>query len=176
MAETVVCVGNARVEGLLGVQELPAPWDGWIALIYLGAHVSGTVRPDDSETDAASYYSLSDLNALTEPMEPWSEWLVRRVFAGDDQIDVPRETVRPFPDLDVVDPLAVVDHRFGHDRALVVASIATGTVLGLTAVVPTYALLVTARVAAGLSAPGTSVAAFGVAAVESSGERRGTQS
>ena len=73
---------HAEVEGLLGVQELPEPWSGWIALVYLCQHLDGTPAPMDSETDAASYYSLSELDALTEPMEPWSDWLIRRVFAG----------------------------------------------------------------------------------------------
>ncbi|HLF12645.1 MAG TPA: NUDIX hydrolase [Gammaproteobacteria bacterium] len=72
---------QAAVEGLLGVQELPPPWEGWMAIVYLCKHVRGDLRPDDGETDAARYYSLSELNSLNEPLEPWSEWLVRRVFA-----------------------------------------------------------------------------------------------
>ena len=72
---------EAVVEGLLGVQELPAPWSGWIALVYLCRHAAGTPSPEDEETDAAHYYSLADLNALNEPIEPWSDWLARRVFA-----------------------------------------------------------------------------------------------
>jgi mutator protein MutT len=74
---------TATVEGLLGVQELPAPWDGWIALAYLCKHVEGEPAPDGRETDAARYFSLAELNALREPVEPWSDWLVRRVFADD---------------------------------------------------------------------------------------------
>jgi 8-oxo-dGTP diphosphatase len=74
---------TAAVEGLLGVQELPAPWDGWIALAYLCRHVEGDPAPDGRETDAARYFSLAELNALREPVEPWSDWLVRRAFAGD---------------------------------------------------------------------------------------------
>jgi 8-oxo-dGTP diphosphatase len=73
---------EAAIEGLLGVQVLPAPWVGWIALVYLCRHVSGTPAPQDVETDAAAYYSLAGLDRLREPMEPWSDWLVRRVFAG----------------------------------------------------------------------------------------------
>jgi ADP-ribose pyrophosphatase YjhB (NUDIX family) len=77
--------GGVRVEvqGLLGVQELPSPQEGGVALVYLCKHVSGTPEPRDTETDAAVYIALSDLDAMTEPMEPWSNWLVRRVFAGE---------------------------------------------------------------------------------------------
>ena len=73
---------QAAVEGLLGVQELPPPWDGWMAIVYLCKHVGGNLQPEDRETDAARYYSLAGLSSLQEPLEPWSEWLVRRVFAG----------------------------------------------------------------------------------------------
>jgi len=73
---------RAAVEGLLGVQELPEPWPGWIALVYLCSHVDGEPEPRDRETDAARYYTLADLDALREPVEPWSSWLVRRVLAG----------------------------------------------------------------------------------------------
>ena len=73
---------DATPEGLLGVQELPAPWAGWIALVYLCRHVSGTPRPEDSETDAAAYFSRQDVGNLREPIEPWSAWLIARVFEG----------------------------------------------------------------------------------------------
>jgi ADP-ribose pyrophosphatase YjhB (NUDIX family) len=77
---------RASLEGLLGVQELPEPWAGWIGLVYLCRHAGGAVAPQDRETDAARYVSAADLDALGEPVEPWSEWLVRRVFAGDVRI------------------------------------------------------------------------------------------
>lgn len=73
---------DAAVEGLLGVQELPNPWNGWIALVYLCRHAGGTPHSEDPETDAAAYFSLPELEELKEPVEPWSNWLVRRVFAG----------------------------------------------------------------------------------------------
>jgi len=71
---------RAAVYGLLGVQELPEPWLGWIALVYLCSHSSGEPAPRDRETDAADYYTLAELDALREPVEPWSNWLVRRVL------------------------------------------------------------------------------------------------
>lgn len=72
----------AEIDGLLGVQELPSPWSGWLALVYQCRHVSGEPLPDGRETDAAKYISEHDLHSLGEPLEPWSEWLLRRVFSG----------------------------------------------------------------------------------------------
>ncbi len=74
---------TVEIEGLLGVQELPEPQEGGVAIVYLCRHVSGSPEPKDRETDAAAYHRLSDLDALAEPVEPWTDWLVRRVFAGD---------------------------------------------------------------------------------------------
>lgn len=74
---------EAIVEGLLGVQALPPPQHGGIALAYLCRHVEGNPEPMDRETDAAAYYSLAALEALREPIEPWSNWLVRRILSGD---------------------------------------------------------------------------------------------
>lgn len=71
----------ARIDGLLGVQELPSPWLGWLAVVYQCAHISGEPAPDEEETDAALYFSQDEMNSLRAPIEPWSEWLVRRVFA-----------------------------------------------------------------------------------------------
>jgi 8-oxo-dGTP diphosphatase len=73
---------EAEVEGLLGVQELPAPLAGGVGLVYLCRHIGGDLVPRDSETDAAGYFSLEALDALPEKKEPWSEWLMRRLFAG----------------------------------------------------------------------------------------------
>jgi ADP-ribose pyrophosphatase YjhB (NUDIX family) len=73
---------EAVVEGLLGVQALPDPWPGWIAIVYLCRHAGGAPQSRDAETDAAAYFSLEELNLLADPVEPWTGWLVRRVFAG----------------------------------------------------------------------------------------------
>lgn len=72
----------ASVDGLLGVQELPDPWAGWIAILYRCSHVEGAPVPDDRETDAARYLSLDQLDTLGEPIEPWSEWFMRRMLSG----------------------------------------------------------------------------------------------
>jgi len=73
---------DATVEGLLGVQELPAPLQGGVGLVYLCRHAGGDLHPRDKETDGSRYVSLAALDAMTEPKEPWSDWLIRRLFAG----------------------------------------------------------------------------------------------
>jgi 8-oxo-dGTP diphosphatase len=80
---------DALIEGLLGVQELPTPWSGWIAVVYLCRHVDGAPHPGDPETDAAAYYSSEELDRLGEPLEPWSNWLIRRVFEGRFTLTLP---------------------------------------------------------------------------------------
>ena len=87
---------EATVEGVLGVQELPAPWVGWIALVYLCTHVEGDPSPRDREADAARFFSASELDALDEPLEPWSAWLVRRIFAGDFTVILTTGPANPF--------------------------------------------------------------------------------
>lgn len=74
---------RAEVDGLLGVQELPPPQQGGIALVYLCRHIDGVPRPQDRETDSAGYYSQVDVEAFQEPIELWTRWLIRRVFEGD---------------------------------------------------------------------------------------------
>jgi ADP-ribose pyrophosphatase YjhB (NUDIX family) len=85
---------TVAVEGFLGVQELPAPQTGGIALVYLCRHVDGAPAPRDAETDAARYFSAADLDALPEPIEPWSAWLVRRAL-GHGLTVIGRSTANP---------------------------------------------------------------------------------
>jgi ADP-ribose pyrophosphatase YjhB (NUDIX family) len=73
---------RAEIVGLLGVQEIPPPWYGQIAILYLCRHVDGEPAPDYDETDAARYFTDSDIDTLSEPVEPFSYWLVRRVLNG----------------------------------------------------------------------------------------------
>lgn len=72
----------AEIEGLLGVQELPPPWDGQIAILYLCSHVEGEPTPDFHETDAAKYFDRDGIEGLYELAEPFSAWLVRRILRG----------------------------------------------------------------------------------------------
>lgn len=73
----------ATVDGLAGVQELPLPWSGWIALVYFCSHVDGCPVPDNRETDAARFLTLQEFEALNDPIEPWSQWLMHRVLRND---------------------------------------------------------------------------------------------
>lgn len=86
---------RAQVVGLLGVQELPVPWAGWIALVYACRHVEGEPRPDHRETDRAGFFTLADLDALREPVEEWCAWLVRRDLLGSTTI-LPGEATNPY--------------------------------------------------------------------------------
>ena len=89
----------ASVNGLLGVQELPAPWEGWIALLYHCDHRKGSPTPDRRETDAAGYITLEELDTLNEPIEPWSGWFMRRVFSGDYSLRTASESNPFHPEL-----------------------------------------------------------------------------
>jgi 8-oxo-dGTP diphosphatase len=77
---------QAAVDGLLGVQELPEPWTGWTAIVYLCHSVGGSCHPDGRETDAAAFFSLTELEGFGEPVEPWCGWLVRRVLGGNSTV------------------------------------------------------------------------------------------
>ncbi len=85
---------TAKIEGLLGIQNLPQ--HGWVGIIFLCQHVSGIPTSDGGvETDQAAYFSLEELVALAEPIETWCEWLVRRVLQGEHRI-IPPEVNNPF--------------------------------------------------------------------------------
>lgn len=84
----------AEVEGLLGVQELPSPWSGWIGLIYLCKHISGAPEPQDPEMDAARYFTKTEIAMMNEPIEPLSAWLVDR-FYKDELNVIPAHPLNP---------------------------------------------------------------------------------
>jgi 8-oxo-dGTP diphosphatase len=73
---------EVKLVGLLGIQELHD--QGWIALAFECSYMGGVPKPDRrGETDNAKFYSLEEIDALDEPIEPWCEWIVRRVLEGD---------------------------------------------------------------------------------------------
>ena len=73
----------ARIEGLLGLQELPEPWVGMIGILFLCTHIDGEPAPDSRETDASAYFDLNELESIADRLEPLTAWLVRRVLSSD---------------------------------------------------------------------------------------------
>ena len=71
---------HAEVEGIIGVQELPR--SGWLGIVYLCRAMSGDPQPDGREVDLAGFFGLAALDEMGSSVEPWSEWVVRRVLAG----------------------------------------------------------------------------------------------
>jgi len=85
---------EAEIEGLLGIQNLPDPWDGWFAIIFQCKHMNGVPKPDGGrETDRAGYFSLHDLSNLE--VEIWCDWLAKRVLTGKQMLITP-ETSNPY--------------------------------------------------------------------------------
>ena len=74
---------TARIEGLLGFQELPEPWVGMLGLLYLCRHAAGSPAPDRRETDRARYFRAEELGSVAGALEPLSAWLCHRVLRGD---------------------------------------------------------------------------------------------
>ncbi len=72
---------TVQIKGLLGVQNLD--WHNTTALVYLCTPTAGEPTPDGVETDQAGYFTLAALDTLPDPIEPWTDWLVRRVLQGD---------------------------------------------------------------------------------------------
>ena len=72
---------TAEIEGLLGYQNFH--WQSMLAFVYLCRHVSGEPASDGVETDQAGYFSLAELDILTDPIETWTNWLIRRVLSGN---------------------------------------------------------------------------------------------
>jgi mutator protein MutT len=82
MRETLEEAGIiAEIEGFLGYQNYE--WKAMVAFVYLCRHVSGEPTPDGVETDLAGYFSLTELDTLTDPIENWTNWMIRRVLSGE---------------------------------------------------------------------------------------------
>ncbi len=85
----------AEIEGLLGVQELPEPWVGMIGIIFLCRHSDGEPKPDNIETDAARYFDREAFEQLSGTLEPFSRWLVDRIFR-ERYVSVTSDESNPF--------------------------------------------------------------------------------
>ena len=85
---------ECEIEALLGVQQLND--QGWFALVFLGRHLKGTPQADtDGETDRTRYVNLAELLSFREKIEPWCEWITRRVLEGDYSV-ISQETENPY--------------------------------------------------------------------------------
>jgi ADP-ribose pyrophosphatase YjhB (NUDIX family) len=87
---------EAEIEGLLGIQNLPDPWDGWVGVIFKCKHISGFPKPDEGrETDRAKYFSLNDISTFAGDIEIWCEWLAYRVLRNEYHL-IPPEPANPY--------------------------------------------------------------------------------
>ncbi len=76
----------ARLDGLLGFQNLNT---GWLSLIFLCQHVEGEPAPDGVETDAAAYFSSTELDDPAMPFMSWCRWIAKRALAGQCKVIAP---------------------------------------------------------------------------------------
>jgi 8-oxo-dGTP diphosphatase len=87
---------QAEIEGLLGIQNLPDPWEGWLGIIFQCKPIAGIPSPDGGrETDQAGYFSLDDLSNLK--VEIWCDWLVKRILTEKHRPIVPEPSNHYFP-------------------------------------------------------------------------------
>lgn len=86
----------AAIRGLIGIQHIK--WQSGVGIIFLYDYQSGDPVPDGSETDAAQFFDLTELEKLSEPIEPWTEWIVRRVLTDQFTL-IPIEENNPFSPL-----------------------------------------------------------------------------
>jgi ADP-ribose pyrophosphatase YjhB (NUDIX family) len=86
----------AEIVGLLGIQSLPEPWEGWLGIVFQCKHVSGLPVSDGGrETDRARFFSLHELSSFDERIEIWCEWLAKSIFAGKPKVIAP-EPFNPY--------------------------------------------------------------------------------
>ena len=91
---------TAVITGLLGIQNdvhrTGNRDEPWLYVLFQCEHQHGVPTPDGSETDAAVYLSLAEMDSFTEEIEPFSNWLARRVLQGE-QFVVPPNVETVFP-------------------------------------------------------------------------------
>ncbi len=91
---------TAVITGLLGIQNdvnLTGVRDEpWLYVLFQCRHQNGIPTPDGQETDAAVYLSLAEMDSFTEEIEPFSNWLARRVLRGENGLTIiSKETMFP---------------------------------------------------------------------------------
>ena len=88
---------EAQIIGLLGIQELHDR--GWIAVAFLCSYAKGSPLADGGvETDRARFFTLDEVIHFEEPIEPWCEWIVRRVLEEKHSV-IPLESQNPYDPL-----------------------------------------------------------------------------
>lgn len=109
---------------------------------------------------------------------PQLELYVRDLTGSGDTEAIKAQTALLFTMLSIAMLIATpiwsqLGHKIGNWRVLCVTSIASGCVLGLHAALPTFLLLITARIVLGATLAGTNTSGFGLAATETEKNHRG---
>jgi len=87
---------TAEIEELLGIQmHQDAAGQPRLYTLFLYLHVSGEPTPDGVGTDRAAYFSLTELEALAEPVDAFCLWLAQRVLRGEHHV-IPFEPDIPY--------------------------------------------------------------------------------
>ena len=86
---------DAKVEGLLGIQNHSNCGEPRLYIIFLCRHLSGEPTPDNHETDKAAYFSLDEMACVNEPFDEFCEWMARRVLDGQYRL-IPPESANPY--------------------------------------------------------------------------------
>lgn len=74
---------EARVRSLVGVQNYRTHrGERQLHFLYLCEYVGGTPRPDNRETDAAGFFSASQLDVISNDCDQYCLWLAKRVLNG----------------------------------------------------------------------------------------------
>ena len=91
---------TAVITGLLGIQnnihQTGSRDEPWLYVLFQCRHQDGVPTPDGQETDDAKYLSLAEMDSFSEEIEPFSDWLARRVLRGETNLILPNEeTIYP---------------------------------------------------------------------------------
>lgn len=86
---------EAKIEGLLGMQNYFYRGESQLHIIFLCSYVSGTPNPDMVETDKAQYFSLGEIYELGESIETFCRWIVIKVLTNSFHL-IPLEMDIPY--------------------------------------------------------------------------------
>ncbi|KAA3661128.1 MAG: NUDIX hydrolase [Chloroflexi bacterium] len=81
---------TAVITALLGIQNdivrTGSRDEPWLYVLFQCRHQDGIPTPDGQETDAAVYLSLAEMDSFNGEIEPFSNWLARRVLRGENSV------------------------------------------------------------------------------------------